>query len=164
MNYDIIEITEADLLEMNVIQQKLIRTAQQKKNELAHKMEQELAAYKQLLYSNGMINSSLYADVEQELTDEFNYQIDILREQLIYNLTVKEPTNAGETGDSGSDDSSYLVDYELSYLERYVLVRDYYLTIEDPNERLNLLAADTVAQEYLGSYYNSLFNYFASFV
>ena len=163
MKYDIIEIGETEFYELNVVQQKLIRTAQQKKDELSHKMEKELAAYKQLLYSNGMINSSLYADMEKELSGEFDYQVEILREQLIYNLTIKQPTNDGETGDSGSDNSSYPVDYELSYLERYVLVRDYYLTIEDPNERLNLLAADTVAMEYLGSYYNSLFNYFASF-
>ena len=163
MKYDIIEIGETEFYELNVVQQKLIRTAQQKKDELSHKMEKELAAYKQLLYSNGMINSSLYADMEKELSGEFDYQVEILREQLIYNLTIKQPTNDGETGDSGSDNSSYPVDYELSYLERYVLVRDYYLTIEDPVERLNLFAADSVAMEYLGSYYNSLFNYLASF-
>lgn len=163
MTFDIIEIGEAEFLDLNVVQQKLIRTAQQKKNELAHKMENELSAYRQLLYSNGMINSSLYADMEKELSAEFKYQVEILREQLIYNLTIKEPTHDGETGGSGSDNSSYPVDYELSYLERYVLVRDYYLTIEDPVERLNLFAADSVAMEYLGSYYNSLFNYLASF-
>lgn len=163
MIFNIIEISETEFLQLNVVQQKLIRTAQQKKNELAHKMENELSAYKQLLYSNGMINSTLYAAMEKELSAEFDYQVEILREQLIYNLTIKEPTNDGETGGSGSDNSSYPVDYELSYLERYVLVRDFYLTIEDPVERLNLLAADTVAMEYLGSYYNSLFNYLASF-
>ena len=97
-----------------------------------------------------------------ELTEEYNYQVEILREQLIFNMSLGEPTTGGETGDSGNDDSGYLVDYELSYLERYIQVRDYYLGIEDANERLALLAADEVAINYLGSYYNTLFNYFAS--
>ncbi len=37
------------------------------------------------------------------------------------------------------------------------------MTIEDPNERLALYGADTVAQKYLDSYYNTLYNYLASF-
>ena len=67
-----------------------------------------------------------------------------------------------QTSDSYSASPGYIVDYELSYLERYILVRDYYLAIEDPAERLVLYRADTVAQSYLGNYYTTLYNYLST--
>ncbi len=162
MTYDIIEITDEEAAQLGTVRLKLLRTAQQKKNELYHKLLKELAEQKRLTYSNGFENSSMYVQVQLDLRTEYNYQVSVLKEQLLFNMSLGEPTNNGETGDSGSDNSAYLVDYELSYLERYVHVRDYYLTIEDPNERLALLAADEVAYKYLGTYYNTLFNYLAS--
>lgn len=163
MEFDIIEITEEEVAQLAVVQQKLLRTAQQKKNELQHKLEQQINEYKWLLYVNGTHKSSLLDSVQTELTQEYEYQVEILKEQLLFNMNLKEPTHDGETGGSGSDTSGYVVDYELSYLERYIEVRDYYLAISDPDERIALLAADEVAQNYLGSYYNTLFNYLVSF-
>lgn len=163
MTYDIIVISEYEANNLETVQLKLLRTAQQKKNELERKLKKELEEYKRLTYANGTENSTLYEDVEKELTAEYEYQVAVLREQLVFNMSLKEPTEGGETGDEGNDSSGYLVDYELSYLERYIQVRDYYLAIEDPNERIALLAADEVAQKYLGSYYNTLFNYLVQF-
>lgn len=162
MTFDIIDITEEEAEQLKTVQLKLLRTAQQNKNALYHKLQQQLDEYRRIVYSNHLPNSSLYAATELELTEEYNYQVEILREQLIFNMSLGEPTTGGETGGSGSDDSGYLVDYELSYLERYIQVRDFYLAIEDPNERLALLAADEVAIDYLGSYYNTLFNYLSA--
>lgn len=163
MTFDIIDISEEEAEKLETVQLKLLRTAQQKKNELEHKMQAELAEYNRLTYANGVENSTIYTRIANELNAEYEYQVGILREQLIFNMSLKEPTNSGETGDSGSDNSAYLVDYELSYLERYIAVRDYYMTIEDPNERLALLQADKVAQDYLGTYYNLLFDYLNTF-
>lgn len=163
MTFDIINISEEETANLETIQVKLLRTAQQKKNELYHKLEEELKVYKKLTMTNGVYHSSLYDDKAAELTAEYEYQVKILREQLVYNMSLKEPTQGGETGGSGSDNTGYLVDYELAYIERYVQVRDYYMTIEDPNERLALYAADTVAQKYLGTFYNPLYNYLAGF-
>lgn len=163
MTFDIIEINDEEVENLDTVRQKLLRTAQQKKNELYHKLDRELDEARRMTYSNGMENSTLYMQQQLDLKTEYNYQVAILKEQLLFNMSLGEPTNGGETGGSGNDNTAYLVDYELSYLERYVLVRDYYLTIEDPNERLALLAADEVAYKYLGSYYNTLFNYLSSF-
>lgn len=163
MDFDIIELSEEEAEALETVQLKLLRTAQQKKNELTHKMEKELAEFKLLTYTDGVKDSSLYEDKKAELQAEYDYQVAILKEQLVFNMSLKEPTTDEETGNSGNDSSGYLVDYELSYLERYIQVRDYYLAIEDPDERLALLAADEVAQAYLGSYYNTLFNYLSSF-
>lgn len=163
MTFDIIELSQEEADALKTVQLKLLRTAQQKKNELTVKLQRQLAEYKLLTYSSGVYDSSLYAATEKELTDEYNRQVEVLREQLIFNMSLKEPTTGDETGGTGSDNTGYLVDYELSYLERYIEVRDYYMTIADPDERLALYAADEVAVQYLGSYYNSLYNYLKSF-
>ena len=164
MTFDIIEITEEEVSGLEVVRLKLLRTAQQKKNELSHKLERELAEQKRLLYSNGMENSTLYEQISAEMTAEYEYQVEILKEQLLFNMSLGEPTNGGETGGSGGDtNTGYVVDYELSYMERYIEVRDYYLSIEDPSERVALLREDEVARKYLGTYYNTLFNYLVQF-
>ena len=163
MDFDIIPITEEEAEALSTIQLKLLRTAQQKKNELDHKLAAELVAYANVCRANNVYSSSLYADKKAELEAERDYQVDILREQLIFNMSLGEPTNDGETGPSGSDDSGYIVDYGLSYLERYIQVRDYYLAIEDPSERMALYAADATAQSYLGSYYSTLYNYLSTY-
>lgn len=165
MEFDIVPITQAELDGLSTIQVKLLRTAQQKKNELKHKLEKELEAYRLMIYTNGVTQSSLYSDKSAELTAEYDYQVEILKEQLLFNMSLKEPTTGDETGNPTppTEETGYIVDYELSYVERYIIVRDYYMSIEDPNERLALYTADEVALAYLGSYYNSLFTYFKSF-
>ncbi len=163
MEFDILDLSEEELDAFSTIQVKLLRTAQQKKNALYHQLQEDLTTYKYITFANGTENSSLYEAKKASLTEEYEYQVEILREQLVYNMSLGEPTNDGETGDSGSDNTGYIVDYELSYLERYIAVRDYYMTIEDPNERLALYAADTVAINYLGTYYNTLYDYLSTF-
>lgn len=163
MDFDIIELTNAEVEALTIVQLKLLRTAQQKKDALFHQLKKDLKTYELMTYTNGVNMSSLYEAKRSELETEYEYQVEILREQLIFNMSLNEPTSDGETGGSGSDNAAYPVDYELSYLERYVLVRDYYMTIEDPDERIALLAADEVARKYLDSYYTTLYNYLYSF-
>jgi hypothetical protein len=164
MKFDIIDISSEEVEALTTVQLKLLRTAQQKKDALYHTLENDLLTYKLLMLTNGTENSSLYNDKKTELETEYNYQVDILSEQLIFNMSLQEPTTDGETGDSGNDGSAgYVVDYELSYLERYIAVRDYYMAMEDPNERLALYIKDEIALDYLSSYYTTLYNYLASF-
>ncbi|MGN0805806.1 MAG: hypothetical protein ACI4MC_02100 [Candidatus Coproplasma sp.] len=159
MIFDIVDITEDEVDLLTTVQKKLLRTAQQKKDEMVRKRDKQLYELKIMLNSNNVENSSIYRQTAAEIQNEYQTELDILVEQLQFNMSLREPTNGDETGDSGMDNSGYIVDYELSYLERYIEVRDYYLTIEDPNERIALLQADTVAQEYLGTYYSVLFDY-----
>lgn len=163
MTFDIIDITEAEVENLATIRLKLLRTAQQKKNELYHKLQSTLGEQKRLIYSNGMKDSSLLERITAELTAEYNYQVEIIKEQLLFNMSMGEPTNGDETGGSNGDEYGYVVDFELSYMERYIVVRNYYLTIEDPNERVALLREDKMAKAYLGSYYDVLLNYLLQF-
>ena len=162
MTFDIINITEEEVELLSTVQKKLLRTAQQKKNELYRKLQNELYELRLMVNSNGVDNSSIYAQTAKELQSDYDTEIEILTEQLQFNMSLKEPSNDGETGDSGTDNTGYVVDYELSYLERYIIVRDYYLAIEDPAERIALYQADEVAMKYLGTYYNTLFDYLLS--
>ncbi|MGN0824239.1 MAG: hypothetical protein ACI4MB_04135 [Candidatus Coproplasma sp.] len=159
MIFDIVDITEDEVDLLTTVQKKLLRTAQQKKNEMVRKRDKQLFELKIMLNSNNMENSSIYSQMEAEIQKDYQTELDVLVEQLQFNMSLREPTSGDETGDSGMDNTGYVVDYELSYLERYISVRDYYLTIEDPNERIALLQADTVAQEYLGTYYSVLYDY-----
>ncbi len=163
MTIDILDVTDEELDALALIHQKLIRTAQKSKNELTHKLAAAKKELKYLLISNGVYSSTIYDDQCAALQRECNYQIAILKEQLIFNLSANDPTGDGDTGDSGGDESAgYVVDYSLSYLERYLIVRDYYLAIEDPDERLVLYANDAIAREYLSSYYQTLYNYLST--
>jgi hypothetical protein len=115
-----------------------------------------------------MLYSTLYDDKQKELKATLDHEVDILREQLVFNMSLNEPLTADDLGESdkGEIDEStgYVVDYSLSYLDRYILVRDYYMSIEDSSERMALYKADTTAKNYLGSYYTSLYEYLSQYV
>lgn len=165
MTFDIIDISDEEVEALSVIQLKLLRTAQKTKDEWQRKFEAEMETYRKLLYSQNMEYSTLYQDEYDALNAKLQQDIDILREQLQFNMSLGEPTTPDDMGGSDGDESAgYPVDYSLSYIERYVLVRDYYMSISDPNERLALYTSDDTARRYLNSYYTTLYNYLVQFV
>lgn len=155
MTFDILDYTDEELKKLTTIQMQLLRTAQKKKNELTRNMQKELEQYRLHIIGNNLYCSNLYADRERELKSELDYQVEILREQLIYSMDLNEPY---PDADSDQEKVGYIVDYSLSYSERYTIVRDYYLSIENPAERMNLYANDEVAKRYLANYYATLYN------
>ncbi len=164
MRFDIIDITEDRLKELSVVQMKMLRTAQQKKDELVRKFEKELNMFRAVVFTSGMKNSTLIEDKDRELRDELGYQTALLADNLIYNMSLNEPSNGGDIGgDGGDEEAGYIVDYTLTYNERYIIVRDYYLAITDPDERMALYAADETAKKYLSSYYTTLYNVLATY-
>ena len=106
-----------------------------------------------------MKNSTLAESKRAALWQEADYQTAILADNLIYNMSLNEPSGDGDIGGDGGDEGAgYIVDYSLSYNDRYVIVRDYYMAISDPNERMALYSQDDVAKKYLSSYYGTLYN------
>ena len=71
-----------------------------------------------------------------------------------------EEPGGEEPGDEDPDDDEpdapYEVDGSLPMRDRYIAVKNYYLSIPDAAEALELLRDDDVAKEYLGTYYNYL--------
>ena len=166
MEFNKIDISEDDLEKLTVAQMKMLRAAQQKKNELYHKMDIEYNIYLRQVFAAGMKQSNLLADKWREQYEEFDFQCAIIADNLIYNMTHSKPSSGGNTGgggDVGDDSAGYIVDYSLSYGERYIIVRDYYLAIPDPVERMALYGADDVARKYLGTYYKTLYNVLSSY-
>lgn len=155
MEFNILTFTQEELNNLSVIQMQLLRTAQKKKNELEYKMGREYEQYKKFVYGNGMKNSTLLEQKRAELEAKLSYDVEIIREQLEYSLTINEPF---PDEDEKSEETGYIVDYSLPYTDRYAIVREYYLAIEDPVERMNLYTNDDVARRYLGSYYTTLYN------
>ena len=75
-----------------------------------------------------------------------------ITDDLLYEINVR-----GNSGFGSDYTAGYLVDYTLSYNERFKIVRDYYLAIPDKEERMRLFSADEVAKRYLGTYYEILY-------
>ena len=149
MQFDVIELTEEEIEDLTIAQMKLLRKAQRSKDELIRKAEQDFEQFKQSVWTAGMKYSSLLDDKREEIDNELNYRLDILADDLIYNMSIS---------DGGEQVVGYLVDYSLSYNDRYIIVRDYYLAIEDKNLRMKKYESDAVAKKYLGDYYNILYN------
>ena len=164
MEFNIIDISEEELEKLTVVQMKMLRTAQQKKDELYHKMKKDYAMFSKVVGTSGMRNSTIASDFWKDMYEEFDYKCAIIADNLIYNMSLNEPTTDDDMGgDGGDEQAGYIVDYSLSYNERYIIVRDYYLAIPDPDERMALYAADAVAKKYLGSYYGTLYNVLATY-
>lgn len=164
MLFDVISLTQEQLGKLSVVQMKMLRTAQQKKNELVRKAKKDMSIFRRIVMTAGMKHSSLLSDKKAELDEEVAYKCAIIADNLIYNMSLNEPSGGGDAGDSGgNEEAGYIVDYTLSYNERYVIVRDYYLAIADRDERMALYAADEVAKRYLSSYYGTLYNVLATY-
>lgn len=160
MEFDVIEVTEEELNGYTAVQMQLLRTAQKSKNELLHKKEKELALFKKLVYTDDMKVSSLLEQKKAELEAEYEYQLAIIVDQLLYGIELGEPVIPEPPAGEGV---GYVVDYSLPYTDRYNAVREYYLSIPDPAERMALYSADEVAKDYLASYYRTLYNVLYSY-
>lgn len=156
MQFDIIQVTEEELKKMSKAKVRLLRTAQQKKDELYRNAEKQMQEFRIKVLSAGMKNSSLLADKQAETDAELEYKCGILADNLVYAMSVCDTP-------AGSETAEYLVDYSLSYNERYIIVRDYYLKITDVKERMSKYSNDEVAKKYLGTYYSTLYNILATY-
>ena len=164
MEFDIIDITKEELEKLTVVAYKMLRTAQQKKDELVRKSEEELKTFKRIILTNGMKNSSLLDAKNEEIQTELKREVALLADNLLYNMSLNEPSNDGDIGGDGGDEGSgYIVDYSLPYNQRYAIVRDYYFAIADPQERMALYIADEVAKRYLDRYYGTLYDVLYSY-
>ncbi|MDE7330323.1 MAG: hypothetical protein K2N30_04480 [Clostridia bacterium] len=160
MEFDIINLTPEELNRLTSVQMQVLRTAQKKKNELKENLEEDIKLFARLTLTNGTEASSLAEQKREELEAEFERECEKLAEQLNYSLSLSEPYPEPGEGDG---EAGYIVDYSLSYNERYKIVRNFYLAIEDPSERMALYSADATAKKYLGSYYSSLYNVLYSY-
>ena len=160
MEFDIIEVTEAYYATLTTAQRRLLITAQKNKNALVRRAEKTVSDYRRKLLTNSVQTSTLLDQKTKEVYDELDYEISVLKEQLLNNININgsivDETEYGNVG--------YKVDFTLPYTERYIIVRNYYLSLPDAQERVNLYLKDEVAKKYLGRYYESLYNVLLTFL
>ena len=164
MQFDIIPVTGTEVGKLSTAQLRLLRDAQNKKNELLIKAERELKAFSLSVMGAGMAYSSLIESKRRELDEEVWRKCAVIADDLLFDISAIGQSSEGGGGSGGdATQTEYRVDYSLSYSERYVIVRDYYLRIKDVSERMTKYASDEVAKKYLGTYYKTLYNVLATY-
>ena len=93
---------------------------------------------------------------------EAEAQIEVVKEDLLYQLAYEA------LGSEGDENGPYRYpenpNYNLSPSQRFLVVRNYYMqATDDPDARLQAYAMDTLARQYLGEYYTTLYDLLASY-
>ena len=152
MEIDIISYTAEQLAELTPEQLKEVRSAQLKKNKMAKDLEERLAKERQKLIHKGTYFSDAWGLLQKQLRKEHDEEVEILRDGLLFFLHYSSKPEV---------ESPYPLDYSLSAEERFYVVQGYYQNAyTDGTERFNAFKEDTVAKQYLGELYASLYDYF----
>ena len=152
MEIDIISYTAEQLAELTPEQLKEVRSAQLKKNKMAKDLEERLAKERQKLIHKGTYFSDAWGLLQKQLRKEHDKEVEILRDGLLFFLHYSSKPEA---------EAPYPLDYSLSAEERFYVVQAYYQNAyTDGTERFNAFKEDTVAKQYLGELYASLYDYF----
>lgn len=154
---DIIEFTKVQFALLSKGQLQTVRTAQQKKNRLYRQLQEKLRKEKHKLVKNGVFHSGLYDLTKERLTEEYEREVELIKECLLFYLHYSMKANQSDISSM-----NYEVDYSLPMEERLRIVKSFYES-EYGNDYTGLLAAfqsDKVAPQYLGELYAALYDYF----
>ncbi len=155
MNIDIIDYTEEQYAVLTQEQIKEIREAQNKKDRLTAELEVQLQTHKDAVVRRGLFNSSIYRLIKEKLNAEYEQEVSLLREGLLFYLKYSMQPDGSEV------DAPYTVNFALSYETRFTIVREYYeTTYSDDIERFDAFCLDKFALKYLGEMYEPLYMYF----
>lgn len=162
MTIDIIDLTDPEYSDLNAVQLSMVRVAQTKKNEILADAEEEKTQLKNQLIANNFARSSVYDYAATRIDTEAQAQVEVVKEDLLYQLAYES------LGSEGNEMGPYRypenLNYNLTASQRFLVVRNYYMTItDDPDARLQAYAMDTLAQSYLGEFYATLYDLLASY-
>lgn len=155
MTIDIISYTSEQIAELTTEQLLEVRSAQRKKNVLLAERDKKIKECKQKLIDNGMMHSSAWQLMQEYYVTLYEAKVSDLREELLFYLHyLVKPETEEET-------NPYPLDYALSEVERYQVVKEYYeTTYTDGTERFEVFKNDAVARQYLGELYATLYDVF----
>lgn len=155
MNIDIISFTNEQFAALTAEQILQIKETQLKKNQLERKLQRDMLKEKHRLTDNGMFLSNIWEKYCDNLREIYTQDVEMLRDSLLFYLQY-----AAKPKDEQVQSTPYKVDYALSMADRYYIVRDYYLQAYTISEqRIAAFKADTVARQYLGEFYTTLYDY-----
>ncbi len=162
MTIDIIDLTDPEYSDLSPVQLSMVRVAQGKKNDILADAEEEKTRLQDQLIVNNFARSSIFPYAEARVDAEASAQVDAVREDLLYQLAYEA------LGSEGNEQGPYRYpenpNYNLSASQRFLVVRNYYMqATDDPEARLQAYAMDTLARQYLGEFYATLYDLLASY-
>ena len=152
MEIDIITFTDEQYATLTETQLQEVYKAQEKKDKLTWKLEEEKRAEKHRLVKNGTFASGIWGAYCTRLQERYDQEVTFIREALLFYLRFSMKT---------SEDAPYEVNYAYTAVERTKIVKEYYeTTYTNASERFEAFKKDTVAAQYLGEMYAPLWDYF----
>ena len=155
MTIDIVDLTEEELANLSLPQILVLRSGQKRKNELTEELEKDIRSAMLLLLANNMLRSTVLDEMIAELQAEYEKKIEELREEVLFGVAN---SSSLPVQTASYESAPYEVNENYSMVQRVQTVQDYYLSIEDSGERMRLYAQDSVAKDYLGEYYVTLYS------
>ncbi len=162
MTIDIIDLSDPAYSDLSAVQLSMVRVAQGKKNDILAKADSEIEELLFLLLRNDNARSSVKEREEARIRAQAEADVEIVREDLLHQLAYES------LGTEGNDNGPYRYpenpNYNLSYSQRFLVVRNYYMeAVSEPNARLQAYAMDSLARTYLGEFYQTLYDLLASY-
>lgn len=162
MIIDIIDLTDEEYSDLSAVQMAMVREAQEKKNKILAETEQQKEEYLSMLVSNNTSHNTFYALTKARLDADAEEQIAAVKDDLDYQLAYEA------LGSEGDENGPYRYpenpNYNLTPSQRFLVVRNYYMqSTEDPDARLAAYAQDTLARQYLGEFYVTLYDLLAAY-
>ena len=156
MTIDIISYSEQQLAALSAEKLLEVRRAQIKKDALSEELAERLKTEKGKLINNGTFPSNLWSMIVSKLTQEYNAQVEQLRDSLLFYLHY-----VADDAPIVYPDVPYTVDYSLSEDERMFIVKEYYeTTYTDKAARYAAFKKDDFVKVYIGELYLPLHDYF----
>ena len=161
MIVDILDYTDEELRKLSPVQLAMVYSAQTQKNEILAKAEAKKQKRLNTLLSHNAARSSMLQDSVSEIDTDAQMQVDVVKEDLLYRLAYGNYAEGNENGPYRYPENP---NYNLSFEQRFLVVRDYYMYVtNNAQTRLSLFRLDTLAPEYLGKYYQTLYDLLASY-
>lgn len=162
MTIDIVDLTDPEYSDLNAVQVAMVREAQQKKNEILERAEQQKEEYLSMLIAGDMARNTFYELTKARIDAEAQDEIAAVKDDLDYQLAYEA------LGSEGDENGPYRYpenpNYNLVPSQRFLVVRNYYMqSTDDPDARLAAYAADTLARSYLGEFYTTLYDLLAAY-
>ena len=162
MTIDIVDLSSPEYSNLSPVQLAMVRAAQAKKDKLVAEADKNKNELKYFMLSNNVARSTALRDAIAEIDTKKNQDIEAVRSDLRYQLAYEA------IGQEGNEKGPYRYpqnpNYNLSYSERFLVVRQYYMdATSDPEARLKAYAADSLARSYLGEFYQTLYDLLLSY-
>ncbi len=139
-----------------------LRAAQVKKNAVVAEAQKKINSMFDRMSARHFVQSTAYELYVKDVNAQVDQAIADIIDELDFQLA--EDSDNGKGNQYGPYRYPENPNYDLSDSERFLAVENYYMSAtKDPNARLQAYSMDALAREYLGQYYQTLYDLLASY-